>query len=122
MAKKYKTRAERRRRRHQRLRNKIAGTATRPRMAVCRTDHHLYVQIIDDDAGRTLAATSTLDKEVREQNLGVNKKSAEFLGQRIAEKILTQDIQSVVFDRGGFQYHGRVQAIAEGARKAGLKL
>lgn len=121
MATKYKTRAEQRRRRHMRVRRKIFGTAERPRMAVCRTTKHLYVQFIDDDAGRTLAAASTVDKALRDQNVKANMAGAEVIGKAAAERLTANGISQVVFDRGGMPYHGLIKAVADSARQAGLK-
>lgn len=108
-------------RRHTRLRKKVAGTAAAPRMAVCRTLKHLYVQFIDDDTGRTLAAVSTLDPELRSANLRSNVQGATSLGKAAAERARAAGIEKVVFDRGGFTYHGCVKAVGEAAREAGLK-
>ncbi|MCF7854516.1 MAG: 50S ribosomal protein L18 [Candidatus Pacebacteria bacterium] len=110
-------------RRHRRLRQKISGTASRPRLSVCCTCKHLYVQFIDDETGRTLAAASTLDAEFRKDSKArANVEGAKRLGQTVAERAKTADIQQAVLDRGGFQYHGCVQAIAEAVREAGVKI
>jgi large subunit ribosomal protein L18 len=112
--------AIRRRIRH-RIRAKIAGTAARPRLAIYRSDKHIYVQAIDDESGRTVACASTLDEEVRAQaKRGGNVEAAKAVGSVIAVRLKGSGIESVVFDRGGFQYHGRVRALAEAARSAGL--
>ena len=109
--------------RHERLRNKLSGTAERPRMNVYRSLKHIYVQIIDDVAGHTLAAASTLDKEIASQIEGKTKKeAARIVGEAAAKKALSQGIGEVVFDRGGYVYTGRVQEVADGARAAGLKI
>jgi len=114
-----KTRTEARERRHKRLRQKIYGTAQRPRMSVCLTGKHIYVQFIDDVAGRTLASASTLSAEMKE--LKANVAGASKLGALAAARAKEKNITEVVFDRGGFKYHGRVKALADAAREAGLK-
>ena len=108
--------------RHRRIRKKISGTNTRPRLAVFRSARHIYVQAIDDNAGSTLAASSTvaIQKSLKKIYTG-NKEAAKAVGTDVANKLLEKSISSVVFDRGGFIFHGRVQALAEGAREAGLK-
>ena len=108
-------------RRHKRLRKKISGTAECPRMCVSLSSKHMYVQFIDDVAANTLAATSTLDSKFRETGKGVNVEGAAALGKIAAEKATAAGITTVVFDRGGYRFHGRVKAIAEAAREAGLK-
>lgn len=115
-------RAVARQRRHERVRKQISGTAARPRLAVYRSLHHIYAQVIDDDAGHTLVSASSLDASLQEQLKGLKKTDAakavgELVGQRAAEA----GIETIVFDRGGFPYHGRVKALAEGAREGGLK-
>ena len=107
--------------RHLRVRNKVNGTAERPRLCVRRSSKHIYAQIIDDVEMRTLAAASSLDKELGLEHTS-NKEAAKKVGENIAKKCLEKGITEVVYDRGGFVYHGRVQALAEGAREAGLKL
>lgn len=114
-----KTRIEARERRHQRLRRKVAGTAQRPRMSVCLTGKHIYVQFIDDAAGRTLASVSTVLAEAKGTKATVT--GAKKLGTLAAEKAKAKNITEVVFDRGGFKFHGRVKALADAAREAGLK-
>ena len=104
--------------RHKRVRGKISGTAECPRLHVFRSNKHIYAQVIDDVSGRTLCAASTLEKGF--EGLGSNKEAAEKVGKMIAEKAIALGIKTVVFDRGGYVYHGRVQALAEGARSAGL--
>ncbi len=104
--------------RHKRVRAKISGTAERPRLDVFRSNKHIYAQIIDDEAGKTLCSASTLDKEF--EGYGGNKDAAEKVGRLVAERALELGIKTVVFDRGGYVYHGRVLALAEGARAAGL--
>ena len=111
---------EARLRRHRRVRGKISGTAERPRLDVFRSSKHIYAQIIDDVAGVTLASASTLEKGF--EGFGGNVEAANKVGKLIAEKALAKGIKQVVFDRGGFVYHGRVKALAEGAREGGLEL
>ena len=112
-----KTRTELRQSRHVRLRKKLAGTAERPRLAVFRSLKHIYAQLIDDTQGHTLAAASSQDEG---HTGGGNAEGAKGVGARLAEKAKAAGIESVVFDRGGFAYHGRVAALAEGAREGGL--
>ncbi|HHG75393.1 50S ribosomal protein L18 [Persephonella sp.] len=119
-----KTRREKRIIRHKRIRKKVFGTAERPRMAFFKSLNNLYVQIIDDEAGKTLVSASTIDKDFVEKygvRGGKNIEMAKKLGEFIAEKALSKGIQNVVFDRGGFIYHGKVKAFAEAAREKGLK-
>jgi len=106
-----------------RIRRKLAGTPERPRLAVFRSQAHIYAQVIDDDAGKTLCSASTLDKDLQKEKSakGANVASAKAVGQLIATRAKEKGIQAVVFDRGGFQYHGRIKALADGAREAGLK-
>ena len=111
---------EARLRRHRRVRGKISGTAARPRLDVFRSAKHIYAQVIDDEAGVTLVSASTMDKDF--EGFGGNVEAASAIGRKIAEKALAKGISEVVFDRGGFIYHGRVKALAEGAREGGLKL
>ena len=108
--------------RHRRLRKKISGTGLRPRLAVFRSSTHIYVQAVDDTAGTTIASSSTavIKKSLKKTYTG-NKDAAKAVGADVAKKLLEKSISSVVFDRGGFVYHGRVQALADGAREAGLK-
>ena len=106
-------------RRHIRVRRKISGTAERPRLCVYRSNTNLYVQIIDDVAANTLVAASTLDKEIKTKH--ANKEAAKELGTLIAKKALDKKIDTVVFDRGGYIYHGVVKELAEAAREGGLK-
>jgi large subunit ribosomal protein L18 len=120
MSTKYKTRAARRKRRHMRVRHKVSGTADRPRMAVYKSDKHVYVQFIDDDAGTTLASASTLTKELR-SSIKPNMSGAEVLGTAAAENAKNAGISKVIFDRGGFPFHGKVKAVADAARAAGLE-
>jgi large subunit ribosomal protein L18 len=107
---------------HSRIRKKIAGTQQRPRLAVFRSQSHIYAQVIDDDAGRTVCAASSLDKDLRAQaKRGANVSAAKAVGQLIASRAKEQGVEAVVFDRGGFQYHGRIKALADAAREGGLK-
>jgi large subunit ribosomal protein L18 len=108
-------------RRHYHIRRRVSGTAGRPRMAVFRSNRHLYVQLVDDAAGHTLASASTLDLRSGDSPAPVNRESAAKVGALIAERAKKKKIKSVVFDRGGFKFHGRVKALAEAAREAGLK-
>jgi len=105
-------------RRQWRIRSKVSGTAERPRMSACFTNTHIYVQFIDDLKGATLAAVSTRDKG---EKLGANAANATKLGKRAAEAAIGKGIKAVVFDRGGNRYHGKVKALADAAREAGLK-
>ena len=108
-------------RRHRRVRKKIHGTALRPRLAVFRSNKHLSVQLIDDDAGVTLAAASTNEAELRANGSGASVDAATRVGTLIAERAKAAGIEKVVFDRGGFAYHGRIAAVASAAREAGLE-
>ena len=111
---------EARLRRHRRVRGKISGTAERPRLDVFRSSKHIYAQIIDDVAGVTLVSASSMEKGF--EGFGGNIEAAGKVGKMIAEKALEKGIKTVVFDRGGFVYHGRVKALAAGAREGGLEL
>ena len=107
--------------RHIRVRAKISGTTERPRLAVYRSNANIYAQIIDDTKGVTLVSASTLDKEIKGSvSVGSNIEAAKAVGKLIGERAIAKDIKDVVFDRGGYLYHGRVQALAEAAREAGL--
>ena len=111
-----------RRRRHTRVRRKVHGTPTRPRLNVFRSLSNIYAQVIDDTKGHTLAAASTLDGELASEVTGMNKTdAARQVGALLAKRALSEGITTVVFDRGGYKYHGRVKALAEGAREGGLK-
>ncbi|HXF62039.1 MAG TPA: 50S ribosomal protein L18 [Caldilineaceae bacterium] len=114
-------RLDARRQRHARVRRKVAGTAERPRLNVFRSLRHIYAQVIDDSTGRTLVSASTLDKELRDQlaELEVHEQ-AKAVGKAVAERARAQGIEKVVFDRGGYPYHGRIKALAEGSREGGL--
>ena len=115
------TRSESRKRRHARVRRKLHGTAARPRLNVYRSMNHIYAQIIDDDAGMTLASASTVDKELREGMGSLNPtEQAEAVGKAVAERAKAAGVETVVFDSGGYPYHGRVKALAEGSREGGL--
>jgi large subunit ribosomal protein L18 len=117
-----KTRAEARDRRHESVRKHLAGTLERPRLNVFRSLAEIYAQVIDDEAGQTLATASTVDHELREQIKGLKKtEQAKKVGQLVAKRALDKGIKLVVFDRGGFKYNGRVKALADGAREAGLE-
>ncbi len=105
--------------RHKRVRAKISGTPETPRLCVYRSNSNIYAQIIDDVKGVTLASASTLEKDF--EGIGSNKEAARKVGKAIAEKAIKAGIETVVFDRGGYVYHGRVQELAEGAREGGLK-
>jgi large subunit ribosomal protein L18 len=107
---------------HQRVRRRVAGTPERPRLCVFRSIGHIYAQVVDDQSGRTLASSSSLDKQMRTQlKGGGNVAAAKIVGKAVAERALAAGIQKVVFDRGGYRYHGRVQALANAAREAGLQ-
>ncbi len=108
-------------RRHHRLRKKVAGTDARPRLAVFRSTKHIVAQVIDDRAGRTLAAASTHESDLRGAGYTGNKEAAAAVGRLVAERAKAAGITTVVFDRGGFVYHGRIAALADAAREAGLE-
>jgi large subunit ribosomal protein L18 len=122
---KIKTKKDRRDRIHLRSRRRIVGNAERPRLTVFRSASHIYVQVIDDLAAKTVAAASTTDAAMKNlltgTNRGGNVSGARVVGKAIAERLLAQGIKRVVFDRGGFLYHGRVKAVADAAREAGLE-
>ena len=103
-----------------RIRKKVTGTSARPRMAVCFTNENIHVQFIDDDAGKTLAAASTVSKTVA-KDVAANVKGAKTIGALAAKNAIEKGIKEVVFDRGGMRYHGKVKALADAAREAGLK-
>ena len=111
--------AAQRQKRHARVRGKISGTPERPRLCVFRSENNIYAQVIDDVAGTTLAAASSVEKGF--EGNGGNIAAAKDIGSKIAERALAKGIEEVVFDRGGYIYHGRVQALAEAAREGGLK-
>ncbi len=111
-----------RKKRHLVVRKKVIGTAARPRLDVFRSLSNIYAQIIDDEKGVTIVSASTLDKELKVgKSYGGNKESAKAVGKLIAEKALTKGIKQIVFDRGGYIYHGRVKELADAAREAGLE-
>lgn len=111
-----------RERRHTRVRAKVAGSPARPRLNVFRSLSNIYAQVIDDEAGKTIVSASTIDNEVQKQLDGKNKTdAAKLVGKVVAERAKEAGITSVVFDRGGYRYHGRIAALAEGAREAGLE-
>ncbi|MFN2595642.1 MAG: 50S ribosomal protein L18 [Pyrinomonadaceae bacterium] len=114
-----KDRAEVRRAVHKRIRRKVAGTAERPRLAIYRSLNHIYAQVIDDERGRTIASASTTEKDLR-GGTGGNVEAARRVGRAIAERALAAGVSRVVFDRGGYVYHGRVKALTDAAREAGL--
>ncbi len=115
------SRAKIRAKKHRRLRNRISGTAERPRLAVFRSNNHMYAQIIDDTVGNTIVSASTLDKEVKEAVEKTNNVAAAAqVGTVVAKRALEKGITTVVYDRGGYIYHGKVQALADAAREAGL--
>lgn len=115
------TRAEARIRRHIRVRRKVHGTASRPRLNVTRTLEHIYAQVINDETGQTLAAASTIDRALRNEVASLPKQEqAKAIGKAIAERAREKGVEQVVFDRGGYPYHGRVKALAEGSREGGL--
>lgn len=117
-----KSRAEVRAKKHKRLRHYLAGTADRPRLAVFRSNNHMYAQIIDDTVGNTLASASTLEKAVKDAVDHTNDvAAAACVGKAVAEKALAKGIKTVVFDRGGYVYKGKVKALADAAREAGLE-
>ncbi len=116
------SRSEIRRKKHARLRNRFAGTAERPRLAVFRSNNHMYAQIIDDTVGHTLVAASTVEKEVKAELENTDTvEAAAYVGTVIAKRAIEKGIKEVVFDRGGFIYQGKIQALADAAREAGLE-
>lgn len=111
-----------RKRRHRRIRNRISGTAERPRLNVFRSLDHIYAQVIDDVSGKTIASASTVDKALRGEIAGKPKKEqASMIGKAVAERAKAVGISTVLFDRGGYLYHGRIKALADGAREGGLE-
>ncbi|MFP4324041.1 MAG: 50S ribosomal protein L18 [Anaerolineales bacterium] len=117
-----KSREEMRKRRHRRVRARLSGTAERPRLNVYRSLTNMYAQVIDDTAGHTLVAASTIDPEISKLIADKNKtEAARIVGEKLAERATSAGIKHVVFDRGGYQYHGRVKALADGARDGGLE-
>ena len=121
MAERAKTARDGRLARHERVRKRVRGTTGRPRLAVFRSATHIYAQVIDDDQGRTLAHASSLERDLRAAKPGKSKRQvAELVGAAVAQRATVAGATKVVFDRGGYRYHGRVQALAEAARKGGL--
>ena len=119
---KKESRTKIREKKHMKVRNRFSGTAERPRLAVFRSNEHMYAQIIDDTVGNTFVAASTVEKDVKAELEHTNTvEAASYLGKVIAERALDKGIKTVVFDRGGFIYQGKVQALAEAAREAGLE-
>ena len=117
-----KSRSEVRAKKHMRVRNRLSGTAEKPRLAVFRSNSHMYAQIIDDSVGKTLAAASTLEKEAKSALENTDTvEAAAYVGKLIAERAAAKGISQVVFDRGGFLYTGKVKALADAAREAGLQ-
>jgi large subunit ribosomal protein L18 len=116
-----KGKREARLRRHRRVRKKVRGTGARPRLAVFRSNRHISAQVIDDSTGRTIAAASTVEAELRGTATG-NRQAASAVGRLVAERAKAAGVERVTFDRGGFLYHGRVAAVADAAREAGLEL
>jgi len=114
------TRGAARRKRHERIRLHLAGTEVRPRLAVFRSLNHIYAQVIDDASGRTLAAASTVEKELKGSKATKSEEAAT-VGKLVAERAKTAGVERVVFDRAGFRYHGRIKSLAEAAREAGLE-
>ena len=119
----HKSVGKQRRRRRFRVRKRLQGTADRPRLSVQRSHKHVYCQLIDDDAGKTIAAASTRDKDLREQlKTGGNKDAAAAVGKAVADKASAAGVKAVCFDRGQYKYHGRVAALADAVREAGISL
>jgi large subunit ribosomal protein L18 len=116
------SRADIRQKKHRRIRHHLNGTAATPRLAVFRSNNHMYAQVIDDAAGKTIVSASTLEKDVKAKLEKTNNiEAAKVLGEIIAKRALDKGIETVVFDRGGYIYHGKVAALAEAAREAGLQ-
>ena len=119
----YEGKREGRQRRHRRIRKRVVGSAERPRLCVFKSALHIYAQIIDDEQGKTLAAASTLSREIKEKGKVGNKTTAaRLVGELLAAKALAANVYQLVFDRGGYKFHGRVQALATGLREKGLKV
>lgn len=116
------SRSEVRAKKHLKIRNKISGTAERPRLAVFRSNNHIYAQVIDDVKGHTIAAASTVEKALAEKlDKTSNVEAAAVVGEAVAKKAIDKGVTEVVFDRGGYIYHGKIKALADAAREAGLK-
>ena len=119
---KKESRTKIREKKHMKVRNRFSGTAERPRLAVFRSNEHMYAQVIDDTVGNTLVAASTVEKDIKAELEHTNTvEAASYLGKVIAKRALDKGIKTVVFDRGGFIYQGKIQALAEAAREAGLE-
>ena len=117
-----KSRTEVRLKKHRRLRNRFSGTAQRPRLSVFRSNNHMYAQVIDDVAGKTIVSASTLEKDIKSALKATdNVDAAAYIGDVVAKRAMEKGIKAVVFDRGGYIYHGKVAALADAARKAGLE-
>jgi large subunit ribosomal protein L18 len=123
LSKRTRQKRERRQRAHLRVRSRVKGTSERPRLSVFKSLQHVYAQVIDDSQGRTLAQASSLDAEIRSQmgTSGATVATASLVGKAVAERAREKGVEAVVFDRGGYIYHGKVKAIADGAREGGLK-
>jgi large subunit ribosomal protein L18 len=120
---KHSSKSDKRKRIHLRIRKKVSGTQVRPRLCIYRSLNHIYAQIVNDEEAKTLVSASTLDKEIREKTKsGGNLAGAKVVGQEIARRAKAKGIETVVYDRGGYRYHGRVKVLAEAAREAGLAL
>ncbi|HLL52549.1 MAG TPA: 50S ribosomal protein L18 [Myxococcaceae bacterium] len=115
------SRIEARLKRKNRIRRKVSGTSERPRLTIYKSLNHIYAQVVDDTSGRTLAAASSLSKELKGQDEGDKKAAAKRVGTLIAQKCKAANVEAVVFDRNGFPYHGRIAAVADAAREGGLK-
>ena len=116
------SRQKSREKKHLRIRNRFSGTAERPRLAVFRSNNHMYAQVIDDVAGKTIASASTLEKDIKSALKATdNVDAAAYIGDVVAKRAMEKGIKAVVFDRGGYIYHGKVAALADAARKAGLE-
>jgi large subunit ribosomal protein L18 len=115
------SREDKRQRRHERVRKQVSGSTERPRLVVFRSSKHMYAQVVDDERGHTLAAASSQSKELDALKTGANKDAARAVGKLIAQRAKAKNVAQVVFDRAGYLYHGRVKALAEGAREGGLK-
>jgi large subunit ribosomal protein L18 len=114
-------RSQARQRRHLRVRRKVSGTASRPRLNVYRSLHHIYAQVIDDEQGHTVASASTMDRSIRDDVVDMDPQAqAKHVGKVLAERAKAEGVEQVVFDRGGYPFHGRVKALAEGSREGGL--
>ncbi|MGH7412549.1 MAG: 50S ribosomal protein L18 [Candidatus Methylomirabilis sp.] len=118
----YEEKHKGRERRHRRIRKRVVGSAERPRLCVFKSARHIYAQIIDDERGRTLAAASTLSREIKEKGKAGNKTTvAKLVGELLAARAMAAQVDRVVFDRGGYKFHGRIKALATGVREKGVK-